>query len=200
METTTAAPPAADPITLNKRELAAAFKVSEPTIDKWLAEGCPVVRGGQHGVAYQFDPKAVLAWRQDLEAQAEKEAQAKQEMLRGLELDLTGGSVADDEIQRLPARERGLALEAERKALLLAKEKGELVDRAEVVRDYQAVFGLLRQRLLSMPGLLRRTAQLSPDASRAVDTEMRALLRELHLQIQDPHLRDDVTVETADAA
>lgn len=48
---------------MNKAELAKAFDVSVNTIDKWLARGCPYVEKGTNGKEYEFDLKAVMAWR-----------------------------------------------------------------------------------------------------------------------------------------
>jgi phage terminase Nu1 subunit (DNA packaging protein) len=174
---------------VNKRELARLVRRSEPTVDRWIEDGCPVIEGGSNGVAYKFDPQAVLDWRRGVEQRAAEDALAREAEIDQLALELTGGTVAPDSVAAIPLRDRAAAIDAERKALLLAREKRETMSRDDAARDYQAMLALLRQRLLSMPGLLARLAHLEPDQVRRVDEEMRALLRELSLQIGDPELR-----------
>lgn len=179
-------------VTLNKRQLAHAAGVSEPTIDKWLQDGCPVKTLGSNGRGYEFVLRDVLDWRKQVEEAARAEAERVQASMRQAELELTGGTVAPGEFAKLGARDRVAALDAEYRALRLAKEKGQLVDRNEVERDYNAVFALLRQRLMSMPTYLARVAQFDAAKTKIVEAEMRDLLRDLAKQIADPTLRPNV--------
>jgi hypothetical protein len=148
-----------------------------------------VLSDGSNGIAYRFEVEAVLDWRRDIERRAVEEAAAREAEIDQLALELTGGTVASSEIAMLPLRDRAAALDTERKALLLAREKGETLWREQVARDYQALFGLLRQRALSMPMLLGRLAHLEPHQIKTIEVEMKSLLRELSLQIEDPGMR-----------
>lgn len=42
---------------LNKSQLARALAVSEPTIDRWVADGMPVLSAGTNGRSYEFQRK-----------------------------------------------------------------------------------------------------------------------------------------------
>lgn len=49
---------------MNKAELAEAFEVSLPTVDRWIQKGCPWVEKGAKGKGYRFSLPEVLEWRQ----------------------------------------------------------------------------------------------------------------------------------------
>jgi len=79
---------------LNLGDMALAAGVSEPTVRRWVREGCPTVSKGGNGVAYEFDPARVKAWRDERdrlegEADAERErqiAEAQAELFAGEKL------------------------------------------------------------------------------------------------------------------
>lgn len=48
--------------TVNRAGLAAAMGVSEPTVDRWVKEGCPAKTRGRRGVEWQFNLPDVIAW------------------------------------------------------------------------------------------------------------------------------------------
>ena len=64
------------PAIVNKRELARTIKLSVPTIDSLLARypDFPVIRRGNTGTAWAFDPEAVLSF---LEMKKSEEAAAR---------------------------------------------------------------------------------------------------------------------------
>lgn len=49
--------------TLNRSELAAFHGVTPPTVDSWIARGCPAVARGSKGREWRFDSAAVIDWR-----------------------------------------------------------------------------------------------------------------------------------------
>lgn len=185
------------PVIVNKRELARAAAVSEPTVDRWIADGCPVIRGGSNGVPYQFDLREVLDWRRAIEAEAEAEAERRQGEIRQLELEITGGAAAESDAVQLSAKDRSAVYDAELKSIRLRREMGELLTLDEVERDYAAMLGLLRLRLLALPHSLARQAHLPPATVKIVQAEIHQLMRELKAQIKDPALRPP---ESADRA
>ncbi len=83
--------PAARVILLNRRELARALRVSEPTIDAWIARGCPVAARGLNGVAYRFDAEKVVTWRTAEKRQQAAESGDRREFISQLQLRLEGG-------------------------------------------------------------------------------------------------------------
>lgn len=179
----------AAPLIVNKRELAGLFRVSIPTIDDWLPKGCPVHKGGSNGVAYEFDFEAVKAWR---EAEAAREAKAEADRLRRIgdaQSELFGGQQLAP--QGLPnIRE---SLEAERLAIIVSKQKGELVSREDVRNDYAAMLGVIRQHALGWATTLARVASLTPEQQREADRLVRSMLLAMHGQIKDPGLRPALT-------
>lgn len=174
-----------EPLIVNKTELARLFRVSAPTVDAWVGKGCPVKSGGSNGVAYEFDFEAVKGWREaedlkDREAEAERKRRiglAQAEMFDGERLAPEGvGDIRE-------------ALEAERLALIVGKQKGELIARDDVRADFAAVFGVVRQHMLGWAATLTRAAGLSPDQQKEADRLVRETLVAMHGQIKDPDLR-----------
>lgn len=51
---------------VNRKQLADVFGVSLPTIDAWVASGCPFDQRGGRGVEWAFDTADVMRWREDL--------------------------------------------------------------------------------------------------------------------------------------
>lgn len=49
-------------LTLTKRATADALDVSLPTVDRWIARGCPVLERGAKGKPWQLDLAAVVQW------------------------------------------------------------------------------------------------------------------------------------------
>lgn len=49
---------------VSRSELATIFGVTPPTVDRWVAQGCPVAKEGGRGRAYEFNTAAVREWRE----------------------------------------------------------------------------------------------------------------------------------------
>jgi hypothetical protein len=106
-------------------------------------------------------------------------------------MELNGGAAA--EIEGVAPGLSGKArIEALNAALLqdkLEQQRGKLIPVEDVRSDFTAMFSRLRQRLLSLPVMLVRSAGLTPAQAEDVDKDVRALLRELARQIADPDMR-----------
>lgn len=176
------------PIPVNKSELADLFEVSLPTVDEWIKDGCPVEQEGSNGVPYVFDARKVLAWRRGVEDAKKRAADERAATLAQLQLSLTGGA-SPDAGPVLTGKDRIDALNAALLEDRLKRERKKVVPVEDVRADYQALFQLLRQRLLPLGVMLKRTAGLGEEQVRAVDAEVRGLLRDLSRQIADPALR-----------
>ena len=50
------------PRVLNRAETAEHLGVSEPTLDRWVRDGCPFNQRGGRGVEWQFDLPVVVRW------------------------------------------------------------------------------------------------------------------------------------------
>lgn len=174
------------PLSVNKGELARLFRVSVPTIDRWIQQGCPIIEGGSNGVAYQFDVRAVKAWRGEVEERERQAATERQEQLNAAQAELFGAGeqLAPQGIDNIVE-----FLNAERLALMVGKQKGELVAREDVRNDYAAMFGVMRQQMLGWAATLARTAGLTPEQQQEAEKLVRTTLVAMHGQIKDPSLR-----------
>jgi phage terminase Nu1 subunit (DNA packaging protein) len=177
-----------EPLFVNKRELALALGVSEPTVDNWVSRrGMPVVEKGSNGVAWRFDLGACRAWKADQDA-AEKRA-----------ADQLNGELFPEGQQLAPAGNPAdviKLLEAERLAQTINIQRRELIPRAEVENDYRAVFGVVRQALLGLEASIVRALNLDPTQADEVKRQVRGGMRNLAQAIADPALRP-TEIETA---
>lgn len=181
------------PVYLNRAELASAFKVTPPTVDRWIGQGCPVYQRGGSGREYRFDLAAVADWRGDLaEAEAKEEA-ARAAAIEGQQrqLDLAHGSL-DDPGMALPPRLRAEYYKGEEMRINLALRRRRLVDAEDCEATFERVFAFLADRSQSLPDLLERQCNLAPEVVseivQAVDDWQAELARDL---IESDLLRDN---------
>lgn len=80
-----------EPLLVNKSELARMLRISQPTIDTMIADGCPVHRGGSNGVPYEFDFYAVTAWRKDRDTQKAADEAVRQQRINAAQSELFSG-------------------------------------------------------------------------------------------------------------
>ena len=176
---------------VNRAEMAKLLEMSLPTFDRYMDRGMPIFQRGSNGRAYQFDAEAVISWYRGEIEKEEAAAAARAADLTQLSMELNGGAVA--EIEGVAPGLSGKArIEALQGALLqdkLEQQRGKLIPVEDVRADYTALFSRFRQRLLSLPVMLVRSAGLTPAQAAAVDSDIRALLRELAVQIADPDMR-----------
>lgn len=99
---------------VSRSKLAEMQDVSLPTVDKWVRDGCPVVKRGGRGKEWQFDNAAVTNWRLDCkeqeaagqmptdEAELKRRKLAAETMLAELELAQAKKAVAPiDQVERM---------------------------------------------------------------------------------------------------
>jgi phage terminase Nu1 subunit (DNA packaging protein) len=102
---------------VNRRDLASIFGASLPTVDTWVAEGCPYDQEGGRGREWIFDTADVSRWLQERATRdaggtdVQDEAQLKKRKLRAdvklaeLELLKACGQVAPvDQVERVLSR------------------------------------------------------------------------------------------------
>lgn len=56
---------------VNKKKLAEIFNVDARTIERWQAQGLPVLSGGRKGVEVTYDTAAVIKWYVDRDCELE---------------------------------------------------------------------------------------------------------------------------------
>lgn len=115
---------------VNRTDLAVIFGVSMPTVDRWVANGMPVVKQGSRGVSAEFNTAECFEW------------------LRNTAVDeATGKVLADDAtIER-----RMKTAKMVRAELDLEKEKGLLAPIAQIEQIVANVFANLRAKMRIIP-------------------------------------------------
>ncbi len=172
---------------VNKAELARTFGVSEPTVSKWLVEGAPFVKGGSNGVAYEFDVDAVKAWRDEVEQRERDLASEREAAIRQKQAELFGEQTFMPE--GMSQDDIGKYLDNLRLFEVVKRQRGEVIERAVVRNEFQAVFNVLRQHVLGWATTLSKTAGLSPEQQQAAETLGRGTLAAMWRQIKDQDLR-----------
>lgn len=138
----------------------------------------PVVVRGSNGVGYVFDARAVTAFYTALAEEEEARRVADEERIRGLRLDLMGGSSVDEETATLSPKERRETLQAEYFAAQLQQQRGELV-RAAAVEDAARVWNArVRDEMLAAAGRIAEDLALDREASRKVEMQIVKSLRQ----------------------
>lgn len=180
---------------VNKAELARIFGVSEPTVSKWIADGVPIETKGDNGVAYEFDPEKVKAWKDEREERArqaeadrEREISRMQSELFGADQQLAPEGLSQDDIGKYLANVRS--------AEALKVQMGQRLDRADVENEFAAVFNVLRQRMLGWSSTLAKLANLTPEQQNLAEGLVRDTMAAMHRQLKDPGLQ----AATQDAA
>lgn len=170
------------PLGVNLGEMARIAGVSEPTIRRWIAEGCPVKSRGGNGVAYELDPDAVKDWRTERDRNADAAEAERQRQILDRQAEMFDGP------QMAPAgfdlERHRTAIQVEHAAINLSRLKGDLVPTEEVRRDADTVMGLMRQRLLAFVPNLTRSAGLTPEQQQEGEKQIRELLEDLRLAIR----------------
>lgn len=145
---------------LNKSQLARALNVSEPTVDRWIADGLPVLSAGTNGRSYEFQLSECFAWRKAREAERKAEDDAAERAVQEMRLALVGGKTGSTE-QALPPKERRELYAAEREYMEMARTRGELVRYDDMVEVLDGALSAVRAGLEAMPDRIGRELSLT---------------------------------------
>lgn len=146
----------------NLDETARFFDRSLPTVRGWIADGCPVIRGGSNGVPYVLSLRAVKAWLDGIERAERQEADRKAASDAQLRLELLGGtSLAEGVAGAISAKAKHDTIQAELAAMKLGRERGELVMADELAISLAETFGKVRDQVRGIPDQLARAVGLS---------------------------------------
>lgn len=115
---------------VNRAVIAEVFGVSEPTIDRWVRAGAPVVKKGSRGVPSEYNTAEMIEWQ--LRTQLEE---------------ATGSVVADD----ATLDRRIKTAKAEKAELTVQRERGLLAPIAQVEHVMGACFAEVRASLRVIP-------------------------------------------------
>lgn len=177
----------------NLEETARFFSLSVPTMKSWVERGCPVVKRGGNGVAWEFDLRAVADWVDGWRRQETEDAENRATRDAQLKLELLGGDVLPDPVGSggvLSSKARAEALKAELDKVKLGQLRRDLVRADEVRDDLAQILATVRDRLLVLPDDLGRRFGLSHDQVEEAEEMMHDLLNDLADSIeQAPSLR-----------
>ena len=178
-------PDGVDDIVLNRGQMARALNVSEPTIDRWIVDGLPVLEGGGGGGRpYKFQLSACWSWkcaRDDDERIATAEAERAVQQMR---LALVGGSVGDQE-RAFSAKQRSELYAAEYHWMQAARARGQLTPIERVEDLLEEVFSLVRDAVVALPDRLQRECNLDGRQVEKAVTACDDLLSEAHRKMQE---------------
>ena len=170
-----AAATSAPDVLVNLEAAAGFFNVSVPTFRKWIKEGCPVVQDGDRGVAWHISLRAVKAWRDRRAEEERAEEERRRAALAQLRLELLGDQV-EETPAGLTARDRAAEIEAELKAIKLAREKGALVQVDDVRLALAVVFKALSEAIRAIPDRVGAELGLGEDVVGRMVLEVNAAL------------------------
>lgn len=150
-------------VTGNKRELAAFLRVSIPTVDGYIADGCPILEGGSNGRPYIFDFRAVWEWRRARDEARELADAHRRQAIADEQGRLFGDELApaDPELEKLSPKARAEIIRSQRELLLLQERQKSLVRVDAVVVLLAEAFASLKQSILTLPDALQRQFGLS---------------------------------------
>lgn len=159
----------------NLADLAATGLASEPTLRKWIAAQPDqpwIIKRGSNGDAYEIDMAgAVEAWKAEEAAKLEAARQRSQELRQfGMEFGLGAG--AEPEQAGLSIAERKLLLEEEVIAIKIARERGDLVAKAEIEAAIDTLLGIIGRRMGDFSARLAKKVDLPRDLQVAIDRQM----------------------------
>jgi len=113
---------------VSRLQLAALLGVHEDTVSKFSAKGMPVFRAGGNGESSVYDAVACLAWWRE-----------QQNVTTGGGANLAG------------ARARLSTIQSERAELELRRRRGDLVEAADVQREWLGIVTATRERFRALP-------------------------------------------------
>lgn len=153
---------------LNRAQLARALNKSEPTIDRYIADGMPCLTEGTNGRAWEFQLSACWAWLRRREHDDQVRTSQAEEAVQQMRLALVGGSDVDDETRTLSPKQRKEVYDAEQAFMMAAIARGDLVRRADVVDAFEQVFKTLRDAFTVLPDQLEREVGLTSKGMKLV--------------------------------
>lgn len=155
---------------VNRGQLARAFDVSEPTIDRWIGDGMPVHEQGGNGKPYKFLLSECWAWKCARDRDEVVATEASDRAVSQMRLALVGGTVGDSD-RELSPKQRVELYEAELKWSEAARARGDLTSVAAVEELLEEVFATVRDSVVALPDRLQRECNLN---SRQVEKAVQA--------------------------
>ena len=154
---------------VNRNELSDHFQVSLTTLDNWRRRGMPYIRRGGRGKSMLFDINQVELWHTKNIDQAEP--------------DVPGSLSLTDERIRLTK------ITADRKELLLQRERGELINTERAMTLWGAVIQIIANKLEAIPVKLAPLARAT-SSDREAKEIIENFINEVRVELSSPDLRE----------
>lgn len=180
---------------LNQRDLMMTLRLSQARLYTMRMNGLPFETVGRQLL---FDLDATKVWIAEFDKKEEEEKQRQAEMVAAAHAE-----IMEDGTRITPIGEIGEVrafLTAEREALTLGNMRRELIPRAEVLSDYRAMFGVLRQMLLGLSSSITRSAKLSPTQQSEVESYIRRYMSQMQEVVGKDDLKAELSALEAKAA
>ncbi|WP_422022927.1 DUF1441 family protein [Roseibium sp.] len=185
----------------NRAELAKHLKTTEPTVDRWMAEGMPVYQRGSNGRSYKFLTSEVRAWMLARNAAEKEEEERKAKAALQLQMELLGGDHNAEAEELYTPKQRREIYELDQIYRDMSEARGELVPRKDVDDLLDRIFSIVKKSINGMPDRLSRDAGLSGQQSEQAVTIADDILSQMHDELQlfaDSHANEDAALVAAE--
>ncbi|RWR09719.1 hypothetical protein [Paenirhodobacter populi] len=156
---------------VNKAQLEVGLNTTATTISAWLRKGLPFEEEGTNGRSYKFRLSVAYAWVERMRAEEQGARAAGDAAVAQLQLALLGGETATASGGKMSLADQRRLIELEMQRTAAARERRDLVRRADMVVAFEEVFAAIRDANDALPDRLAR--ELGLDA-RAVEIVVRA--------------------------
>lgn len=162
---------------LTLTEAAQLADVSTVTVKKWIDEDpeFPLGQRGRNGRHYEIPAIEFVAWFVRREQSLAESEAARRERVQQMRLELFGDPVAELTDKGMSARDVQAEIEAQRRAMQLAAERGDLVRAAKMREALEDAFGEFRNQAMQLADRLGREL----DLDHAGRTRTRELCRQM---------------------
>ncbi len=180
-------PDGVDDSELNRGQLARAFNVSENTLDRWVADGMPVLEVGANGRPYRFQLSSCWGWKTDRDVEETRAQDEAERSVQQMRLALIGGRVGTSE-QSLSPKERAALYAAEQGYMQAARARRDLIPFDEVVDLIEDVLAIVRDGITALPDRLARECGLEGRQTEKAIVAGDDLIGELNRKIREARL------------
>jgi len=157
---------------------------STTTLAQWCRDpSFPVLERGGNGREYRFQLSAVWSWMKARDAAEVADSAARNEQLAQMRLALIGGGDEADGDRELDPRKRAAVIDAELKAMQLARLRRELILSRAVQGGVEGLMLEFRTASMNLPDRIADAAGLTPAQTEATERVIAAMLEELEARV-----------------
>lgn len=134
---------------VNRSKLISILGVAPATVDKWIKDGMPIAQKGNRRLGYRFNTAAVITW------------------IRQRDVALATGSA--DAISFDASKAREMEARAKLREIELERKSGEFIHVDAAADNYVNRLGVVRSRLMAIPGRVAQPLSLVSDPAEVGD-------------------------------